>query len=179
MFRKTLVLLLVFSLLPFGCGPRDSGSDSKGKKITLQMWVMPNSTEPLTDVEKVLKPFLEKHPEIDLKITVLDWGAAWPKITTAATSGDTPDIVQLGTTWVGAISASGALEDLTDKVPDLGGDEAFVKTSWNTAGLVGSGKITAIPWIVDARCMFYRTDLFKKLVWYSHFNKFYCFLILT
>ena len=156
--RRLLVLLLILSLLPFGCAPKP-----KEAKITLQMWVMPNSLEPLRDVEKVLAPFKEKHPEIDIKVTVLDWGAAWPKITTAATSGDTPDIVQLGTTWVGAISAMGALMDLKDKVKELGGSKAFVDASWATSGLTGSGQVTAIPWIVDARCLFYRTDVFKKL----------------
>ncbi|GAA6734797.1 hypothetical protein YIM1640_19400 [Thermus oshimai] len=34
---------------------------------------------------------------------------AWTRITAAATSGVGPDLTQLGTTWVGAVNAMGAL----------------------------------------------------------------------
>jgi multiple sugar transport system substrate-binding protein len=126
------------------------------------MWVMPNSLEPIGDLEKLLKPFEEKSG-LKVKITSVDWGAAWSKITTAATSGDVPDIVQLGSTWVSAISGMGALEVLSpEAIAALGSPETFVPVAWKTTGIEGSGKTTAIPWIVDARALFYRTDVLKK-----------------
>ncbi len=124
---------------------------------------MPNSLEPKRDIEEVLKPFEDAHPNIKVKVTVLDWGAAWTKITTAATSRDVPDVVQLGSTWVGAISGMGALWDMKDRVAEIGGASAFIPASWKTSGIIGSGQVTAIPWIVDARALFYRTDVFRKL----------------
>ena len=93
----------------------------------------------------------------------MDWGAAWSKITTAATSGDVPDVVQIGSTWVSAISGMGALEVLSKEAIDsVGGAETFVPVAWTTTGIENSGKTTAIPWIVDARCLFYRKDALKK-----------------
>lgn len=154
-----LLVLLAFAMtLVSSCAPA-----KKDSVVTLKMWMMPNSLEPLRDIEETLKPFQDAHPNIKVKVTVLDWGAAWTKITTAATSRDVPDIVQLGSTWVGSISGMGALYDMKDKVKELGSGEAFIPASWKTSGIAGSNTVTAIPWIVDARALFYRTDVFKKL----------------
>ena len=154
-----LLLLVALSASVFGCAP----GAKKDDKIVLKMWVMPNSLEPVKDLEDVLQPFLLKHPNLEIKITAVDWGAAWPKITTAATSGDVPDIVQLGSTWVGTISSMNALYDMKDKIGELGGADAFVPAAWQSSGIEGSNTVTALPWIVDARAIFYRTDIFARL----------------
>lgn len=126
------------------------------------MWVMPNSLEPIADLEKLLKPFEEKTG-IKVKVTSVDWGSSWSKITTAATSGDVPDLVQLGSTWVSAITGMGALETLSaEAITSFGGAKAFVPVAWNTCGIEGSGKTTAVPWIVDARALYVRTDVLNQ-----------------
>ena len=160
-FGLLIFLLVGIMFLPTSCGP---GKEEKAEGlVTINMWIMPNSLEPVNDLEDVLAPFKKAHPNIKIKITSVDWGAAWTKITTAATSKDVPDIVQIGSTWVGSISSFGALWDLSDRVHEIGGKSAFIPASWTTTGIIGSGQITAIPWIVDARAMYYRTDVFKKL----------------
>jgi multiple sugar transport system substrate-binding protein len=123
---------------------------------------MPNSLEPVADLERLLKPF-EQETGIKVKITSVDWGAAWSKITTAATSGDVPDMVQIGSTWVSAISGMGALEVFSaEAVAELGGQKTFVPVAWKTTGIENSGKTTAIPWIVDARALYFRKDVLRK-----------------
>ena len=156
--RKTLVFCLLLALvISSGCAPA-----KKTDKNVVEMWVMPNSLEPVGDLERLLKPF-EKKTGLKVKITSVDWGAAWSKSTTAATSGDVPDLVQLGSTWVSAISGMGALETITpEAVKALGGAEAFIPVAWKTTGIENSGKTTAIPWIVDARTLFYRKDVLRK-----------------
>ena len=141
-----------------GCGSKDTSGPTK-----LTMWIMPNSQEPDKDVKAVLAKFEEANPNIQVVVESLDWGSAWQKITAAATSGTGPDIVQLGSTWVGMVSSMEALSDLTERVNSIGGGNLFVPLAWQTSQIAGSGKVTAIPWIVDARAMFYRTDVFRKL----------------
>ena len=153
------LLLFLFALFFTGCGAPKKDS---GGAVTLTMWVMPNSLEPIGDLENLLKPFLMEHPNIKIDITSVDWGAAWTKITTASVSGDVPDIVQIGSTWVGSITSMGALKDLSGRVKDVGGGASFVPVAWTTSSLIGSNQITAIPWFVDARALFYRTDVFRK-----------------
>lgn len=159
-FFIPLFIILVLSLVIFsgGCAP----AKKAGSEKVVEMWVMPNSLNPVTDIENILKPFEEKTG-IKVKITSVDWGAGWSKITTAATSGDVPDLAQLGSTWVSAIAGMGALEELSkEAIAKLGGAGAFVPVSWTTTGIEGSGKTSAIPWFVDARGLFYRTDAFAK-----------------
>lgn len=171
MRKSALVLAAVccFSLAVLGCGGRVgeesdgvTKTSSSGKKV-IQMWVMPNSMEPIKDIDAVLAPFKKANPDIDVVVTSVDWGSAWTKITTAATSGDTPDIVQLGSTWVGAVSAIGALADLKDKIEEIGGGAAFIPPAWVSSGLEGSGTVTAIPWFVDSRALYFRADVFRQL----------------
>ena len=159
--RRIILPLLIASLLIVslisGC---DNGKKTTGKVV--EMWVMPNSLEPVADLERLLKPF-EEEAGIKVKITSVDWGAAWSKITTAATSGDVPDVVQIGSTWVSAISGMGALEVFSpEAIAEVGGADTFVPVAWKTSGIENSGKTTAIPWIVDARALFYRKDALRK-----------------
>jgi multiple sugar transport system substrate-binding protein len=150
--------LLVIGLFTTGCGPAKKAGNEK----VVEMWVMPNSLNPITDIEELLKPF-EAKTGIKVKITSVDWGAGWSKITTAATSGDVPDLCQLGSTWVSAITGMGALEEISkEAIARMGGKAAFVPVSWQTTGTEGSGKTTAIPWFVDARGLFVRTDAMAK-----------------
>ena len=139
--------------------PADTGSASD-EKVTVNMWIMPNSGEPEADLMKVLEPFLVANPNISVQATVLDWGSAWTKLTTAATSGEGPDITQLGTTQVAAIAAMGALEDLTGIYDSFGGTEAFVAASLPTTQILGQGDARyGAPWFIDTRALFYRKDI--------------------
>jgi len=159
--KYALLLLLIVPVFVFSassCAPKSSVSNQK----VVEMWVMPNSLEPIADLEKLLKPFEEKTG-IKVKVTSVDWGSSWSKITTAATSGDVPDLVQLGSTWVSAITGMGALETLSaEAITSFGGAKAFVPVAWNTCGIEGSGKTTAVPWIVDARALYVRTDVLNQ-----------------
>lgn len=121
---------------------------------------MPNSGTPDEDFMEILKPFLEANPDIEVQPTVLDWGSAWTKLTTAATSGEGPDITQLGTTQIAAIAAMGALEELTPIYDRFGGADAFYEATLPTTKILGAGdEMYAAPWFIDTRALFYRKDV--------------------
>lgn len=139
----------------------DSNQQTGGgnEVTTVTMWIMPNSGAPEEDLRATLEPFLAENPDIQVEITVLDWGSAWTKITTAATSGEGPDITQLGTTQVAAVAAMGALEDLRGIYDRFGGEEAFVEATLPTTQILGMGdERYAAPWFIDTRALFYRKD---------------------
>lgn len=136
------------------------GTSTNSDKTKVTMWIMPNSGEPEADLMAVLEPFLAENPDIEVQATVLDWGSAWTKLTTAATSGVGPDITQLGTTQVAAIAAMGALEDLTEVYETFGGTEAFVPATLPTTQILGQGEERyGAPWFIDTRALFYRKDV--------------------
>ena len=68
---------------------------------------------------------------------------------------------QLGTTWVGAISAMGVLEPVDDVLEALGGEKAYLPAVWRTTRLEGARQATAVPWFSELRAFYYRTDALK------------------
>src|SRR5271165_6850781 len=77
--------------------------------VELNVWVMSTTTQQQQDMKDLLRPYLAKNPNLRVNVTVLNWESAWSKITAAAASGQGPDLLELGTTWVAAISSMGAL----------------------------------------------------------------------
>lgn len=160
---KRLTLFGIAILLCAGLMVLSLGGMSSAAPVTLKMWFMPNGPQPQAALQAEINAFNKSYPDVNVELTLLDWGSAWSKITTAATSGIGPDILQLGTTWVAAVSSMGALLPLNDYVSEFGGNKAFLAGAWATSGIRGSKTVTAIPWFVDTRAVYYRTDVFKKL----------------
>ncbi|NRF71569.1 extracellular solute-binding protein [Aquincola sp. S2] len=128
----------------------------------LNLWVMSTTEQPQQDMRELLRPYLAGKPDLRINVTVLNWESAWAKITAAAASGQGPDVIELGTTWVAAISSMGALERLSDaQQAQVGGAKAFFPVMWGTTHRADDSKVYAIPWYADARAAFYRSDVFK------------------
>jgi len=114
---------------------------------------------PDQDLLKVVKPFTDANPHITVEPTVVDWSAALTKITAAATSGEAPDITQVGSTWTAAIGAmEGALVELTGKIDT----SAFVESTLQSAYIKGTDKMFGMPWFTETRALFYRKDACEK-----------------
>ncbi len=129
----------------------------------LNIWVMSTTAQQQQDMKELLRPYLAKNPNLRVNVTVLNWESAWSKITAAAISGQGPDLLELGTTWVGAISSMGALEPLSlAQQKEVGTASVFYPAVWGTTHRFDDPKIYALPWYVDARVAYYRKDVFKK-----------------
>ncbi|MBO3738714.1 extracellular solute-binding protein [Actinoplanes flavus] len=125
---------------------------------------MPNGTDALRSMRVEADEFHRLHPNITVELRMLDWAAALTMISTAAGGGDAPDVTQLGTTWVGNLSKSGVLQPYTEaEIASFGGRAAFVPASWTSTKPVGSDTVNAVPWFVDVRALFYRTDVLRRL----------------
>lgn len=131
--------------------------------VELNIWVMSTTAQPQQDMREILRPYLALNPNLRVNVTVLNWESAWAKISAAAESGQGPDLLELGSTWVAAISAKDALEPISQSQQnEVGGEAAFFPASWVTTHRHNQGKVYAIPWYAGARVAFYRTDLFKR-----------------
>ena len=161
MFRL-LTLTLLLALVMGALLPAVTAQD----EVTLTLWIMPNGPDPSGAIEAEIAAFEEANPGIQVEYEILDWGSAWTRITNAAVSGEGPDVSQLGTTWVGAIDAFGALHHFSDEeIAAVGGPENFAAASWNTVIRADddSGDVVALPWFVDTRAVIYREDIFDEL----------------
>ncbi|GGA41224.1 sugar ABC transporter substrate-binding protein [Paenibacillus physcomitrellae] len=146
--------LMAFSLVLAGCGSNNSNSGS-GSSKTLKVWFMGTSDT----VTPITKMYEEQNPGVKVEVQAIPWDSAHDKLLTAVASQNGPDVVQMGTTWVPEFAAAGALADLApyiEKYPNLKA-ENFYDGAVQTGQY--DGKTVGIPWYVETRSLFYRTDL--------------------
>lgn len=128
---------------------------------TLELWIMPNGTNPQALVNDRLQAFT-KETGIPAKVVVLDWGEAWSRIDKGLSTGKGPDVVQLGTTWVSYFASKGWLAPLDKHVAEIK-PERFLETSMKTTRIDGNDTIWGVPWFVDVRVLMANHKLFDSL----------------
>lgn len=164
---RTVAVLGVAALALTGCG-RDTGTSDAGPgqgeavgegKATgeIEVWAMGTEGEELGDFAAA---FEKENPDADVKVTAVPWESAHTKISTAITSGKTPDVTLVGTTWMGEFAEMGGLEPTPEGLVDEG---AFFDGAWDTT-VVGDTSY-GVPWYVETRALYYRTDLAEKAGW--------------
>jgi multiple sugar transport system substrate-binding protein len=131
------------------------------KGVTLTLWTMPNSPKPKEDLDKMIAPFTAKTG-VKVDVQEVGWDVQFDRIRNAAVSGEGPDITQAGTTQVPFFAALGGFTDLSDRVDDVGGEQAYAPGIWNTTKVEGQDGVWAIPWFTEARSVYYRKDVLEK-----------------
>jgi len=144
------LVLLLMVLAACGGGGGGSGNANSGN---LTVWGMGTEGDEL----KVLaNDFMKQNPNIHVTVQSIPWSDAHSKLLTAVEGGQTPDISQMGTTWMAEFAKAGAL----DTAPSSFDKNAFFPSAWNTA--VYKNTVYGVPWYVDTRVLFYRTDIAQK-----------------
>jgi multiple sugar transport system substrate-binding protein len=134
--------------------PQTGAAVSTGKASgTLTMWAMGAEGEKLP---QLAKDFEAANPGVKINVTAIPWDSAHDKFTTAITANKTPDLAMVGTTWMGEFAGLGAL----DPTPGQIDKSVFFDGAQKTTEVGGTSY--GIPWYVETRVVFYRTDLAKK-----------------
>jgi len=129
-----------------------------GEGGELRLWLNGGDT-PDDFVKFAIGEFNKTHPDVKVTFERQQWTGIVEKLTTALSSSDSPDIIELGNTQAQAFEAAGALEDLTAQKAALGGDDLL--QSLVEAGTY-DGKFYGVPYYAGARVVLYRKDLFEK-----------------
>jgi multiple sugar transport system substrate-binding protein len=125
----------------------------------LTFWTIGREGEAIT---RLLPDFERAHPDIQVDVQQLPLTEAHQKLLTAFAGQSTPDVTQLGNTWLAEMVALDALEPLQARVdasPVVKQDDYFAST-WATN--VIDGTLYGVPWYVDTRLLFYRRDLLQR-----------------
>ncbi len=120
---------------------------------TLTVWAMGNEGTKLTVLADA---FTKANPGVKVNVTPVDWGEAVTKLQTAIAGNSTPDVSQMGTDMMGQFGATGAFEP----VPATIDKSAYFESAWNTN--VVNGVVSGVPWYVETRLLYYRTDIATK-----------------
>lgn len=162
MIRKSInnffVVILFFNSIHFSC------SEVNNRDIEIKFWAMGSEAEYVT---KLISQFEKENPGIKIRVQPMPWTAAQEKLITAFASDNTPDICQLGNTWIpqfAALKAIIPLEEFIQSSNELDRGKYF-DGIWRTN--IIDGKTYGIPWYVDTRVLYYRKDILQD-AGYSH-----------
>ena len=110
-------------------------------------------------VRELIPEFERRNPDVRVRVQQIPWTAAHEKLLTAFVGEAMPDVSQLGNTWVPEFVALGALEPLDPWAARSSSltQADFFPGIWATNVL--DGESYGIPWYVDTRVIFYRSDL--------------------
>jgi multiple sugar transport system substrate-binding protein len=110
--------------------------------------------EEATALPALIKQFEASNPGVTVKVTALPWDSAHSKYQTSIAGESTPDIAQMGTTWMSDFATA------FDPVPSSIDTSGMFDGAKSTA--VVNGSTVGVPWYVDTRVIYYRTDLAQK-----------------
>jgi multiple sugar transport system substrate-binding protein len=133
-----------------------SGCGEGGSVETLHFWAMGREAEV---IQELLPEFEREHPGIHVEVEQLPWTAAHEKLLTAVAGDSTPDLCQLGNSWIPEFVTLKALAPLERRIAaskTIARDDYFPGV-WDVN--VAGERLYGLPWYVDTRLLFYRTDL--------------------
>jgi multiple sugar transport system substrate-binding protein len=145
-----------FQLAPFrlcaiatflaACGTRDDAS-------TLRFWAFGREGEV---VQELVRDFVRENPGARIRVQQMPWSAAHEKLLTAIVGRATPDLAQMGNTWIPEMVTLGALAPVGSRLSDSSYFPGIVATN------VVDDTLFGVPWYVDTRVLFYRKDILAR-----------------
>jgi multiple sugar transport system substrate-binding protein len=152
-FRTRLTGLAAALLALAGCAA------SREERVTVRFWGLGREGEVVRDL---VPEFERRNPGVHLVVQQIPWTSAHEKLLTAFVGRATPDLAQLGNTWIPEFAAIGALEPLDESLARSTSvsSAGFFPGVWATS--LYDGAVYGIPWYVDTRVLYYRPDLLAR-----------------
>lgn len=158
-----MATLAAVSLILTGCGRADEAAtgpaevtsiDDSPATGTITVWAMGAEGEALPEF---VAEFEEANPDVTIEVTAIPWDSAHNKFQTAIAGGNTPDVAMVGSTWMADFG------DAFATVPDEISTDGFFPGALSTTEF--DDRAAGVPWYVDTRVLYYRTDLAQQAGW--------------
>lgn len=160
----TLAIAVAAGVTGCGGGTSSSGGGSNESPKTLTYWAS-NQGPSIEADKKILAPELKKFEEetgIKVKLEVVPWADLLNRILAATTSGQGPDVLNIGNTWSASLQATGALLPWDEKnFESIGGRDRFVDSAVASAGKEGEPP-AAVPLYSLAYALYYNKAMFAE-----------------
>lgn len=149
---RRLVLAGLAATALTGCGTRT-------RREVVRFWAFGREGEATAEL---LQEFHARNPDVQVEIQRLPWISAHEKLLTAYAGETLPDVCQLGNTWVPEFAALAALEPIDTYVQSssIVRQDDFFEGTFNANRI--ENVLYAVPWYVDTRLLYYRTDLLQQ-----------------
>ncbi|MFD7708804.1 ABC transporter substrate-binding protein [Streptomyces sp. NPDC059785] len=157
-----VTVCLLTAVTACGGGSSTDGGGSNESPKTLTYWASNQGPSVEAD-KKILTPELkkfEKQTGIKVKLEVVPWSDLLNRILAATTSGQGPDVLNIGNTWSASLQATGALLPWDQANFDkIGGKDRFVESALGSAGAEGQDP-AAVPLYSMAYALYYNKNMF-------------------
>jgi multiple sugar transport system substrate-binding protein len=125
----------------------------------LELWAAGREGEV---VAELIPGFEALHPGLHVRVQQMPWLGAHEKLLTAVVAESTPDVAPLGNTWIAEFAMIGALEALDGRLSGSAAidERDYFQGAWATNRFAGAQY--GVPWYVDTRLLFYRSDILAE-----------------
>jgi multiple sugar transport system substrate-binding protein len=151
MLRHLHVGVMILVLL--GCRAESAGP------VVVEFWAMGREGEV---VQQLVPEFERRISGVHVRVQQIPWSAAHEKLLTAYVGDAMPDLFQVGNTWIPELVALGAIERLDERIAHF----AAIESADYFPGILDTnvldGATYGVPWYVDTRLLFYRTDILAR-----------------
>ncbi len=130
-----------------------AGCTAQAEVPTLRFWAFGREGEV---VAELVRGFERERPGARVRVQQIPWSAAHEKLLTAIVGRATPDLAQMGNTWIPEMAALGALAPIDLPLADTSYFPGILATNIIQDTLFG------LPWYVDTRVLFYRKDILAR-----------------
>src|SRR4051794_36922996 len=150
-------------MLVAGLAACGSGGGDKSSPKTLTYWAS-NQGRSIQQDQQVLGPELKKFEAktgIKVKLEVVGWNDLLNRILAAASSGQGPDVVNIGNTWSTSLQATGAFLPISNDVMNQIGDTGrFLPSALAATGAPGKDPV-GVPLYSLAYALYYNKAMFQ------------------
>jgi multiple sugar transport system substrate-binding protein len=139
------------------------GGSGATKNATITYWASNQGANLQADYT-ALNPELKKFKQqtgITVKLQVVGWADLLNRILAATTSGQGPDVVNIGNTWSASLQATGAFLPMdSSTLSQIGGQSKFLASAFGSTGAAGQTPV-AVPIYSLAYGLYYNKAEFK------------------
>jgi multiple sugar transport system substrate-binding protein len=133
------------------------GNSGDGREV-VRFWAMGREGEV---VAALIPDFERLNPGIRVELQQIPFISAHEKLLTAFAGDSTPDVAQLGSSWISEMVALGAIEPLDARLRASRQIDPRDYFDGPMRGNVVDGRLWGVPWYADTRLLFYRSDLLR------------------
>ena len=156
---SAVLALTMVAATSTACGGDDTSANAPKELV---YWASNQGTS-LDNDKAVLQPELDKFEKasgIKVKVEVVPWTDLLNRILAAATSGQGPDVLNIGNTWSASLQATGAFLPFDDAALEkVGGKARFLGPSLAATGASGQAPV-GVPIYGQAYGLYYNKKLF-------------------
>lgn len=125
--------------------------------LNIQLMTTANGKNATSFLEEKLREFKEKE-NVEVKIKFVSWNRAYKDIIKGFKENTSPDILQLGSTWVRTMAHLGYIGQIPPSI-----NIPTPLTNWVKDSCEYQNLRVAVPWIIDTVIMAARQDILDKM----------------